>query len=151
MGLIVGPNVGPGFERQWQLLFGGGAGLGGFLVGNVEQARMGDLFARQQLFDGEDLDARVFVLQGGRFVESGFGGFFQHGLGGRFHADQNADLRVFAFDDAAQVAHVGELDVSGFDGKDSLFGLAASGFVVEVEAAIDATVSPLRSNRNRSS
>ena len=94
----------------------------------VEQARMSDLLARQQFFDGKDLDARVFVFESGRFVESGFGGLFQHGLGRRFHADQHPDLRVFAFDDAAQVAHVGGLNVSGFDGKDNLLVLAATGF-----------------------
>jgi hypothetical protein len=48
------------------------------------------------------------------------------GLGGRFHADQNFDLRVFALDDAAEVAHVGGLNVSGFDGKNNLLGLAAA-------------------------
>ncbi len=68
---------------------------------------LGYLFACQQVFDGEDLDARVFVLQAGRFVESGLGGFFQHGLCRCFHADQYADLSIFAFDRAAQVAHVG--------------------------------------------
>jgi hypothetical protein len=30
--------------------------------------------------------------------------------------------------------------VSGLDGKDNLFGLAAERFVVEVEAAIDAAI-----------
>lgn len=68
---------------------------------------MGYLFACEEVLNGEDLDARIFVLKAGRFVETGFGGFFQHGLGWGFHADKYSDLRVFAFDDAAQVAYVG--------------------------------------------
>ena len=74
----------------------------------------------------------------GRFVEAGFGGFFLHRLGDFFHGDEGADFGFLALDDAAQVADVDDVGVSGLDGKDDLFGFAG-GVVVE-EASVDAAV-----------
>jgi|ERR1700728_640543 len=99
--------------------------LGAFLKVAASRRGWAYLFACEQIFDGEDLDARVFVLQAGRFVESGFGRLFQHGFGGWFHADWDTALRVFAFDDAAQVAYIRRVEFPGLHRQNNLLGLAA--------------------------
>jgi hypothetical protein len=43
---------------------------------------------------------------------------------------------LFAFDGAAEVADMGDLDVSGLDGEDDLLGTPAA-VVVEVEASVN--------------
>ena len=67
-------------------------------------------------------------------IEASDGGFFLHGFGRSFHGEQGADFGFFAFDDAAEVADVGGLDVSGFDGEDDLLAFA-SVLVVEEPCA----------------
>jgi len=47
-----------------------------FLEPHLQQARILDPFAREQFFDGENLNAGIAVFESGRLVESGFGGFF---------------------------------------------------------------------------
>ena len=69
--------------------------------------------ARQQLFKRENLNSRIPIFQPSRLVETGFGSFFPHGLGRCSHVDQNANLSLFAFDHAAQVADVGSLQLPG--------------------------------------
>ncbi len=55
--------------------------------------------------------------------------------------DHPADLRILPIDDAAQIAHIGGLHVSGLNGKNDLPGFAVSlVFVVEVEAPVDAAI-----------
>ncbi len=99
------------------------------------------LLAVENLLDGEDLQAGLGAAVGG-FVEAGFGGFAQHGLGWLFETEEDADFGFFAFDHTAQVADLGNGDAAGLDGEDDLLGFAGV-VVVEVEAAVDAAVGAL--------
>ena len=127
---------------------GFGAGAGGFLEGDVAdvEGALDVLVAFEEVFDGEELDAGVFVAGGaggaGRGVEAGFGGLALHGPGGLFEGDVDADFGFLTLEDADEVAEFGDADVlAALDGEDDLPGVA--GFVVvEVEAAVDAAVGP---------
>jgi hypothetical protein len=126
-------------------LGGVGAGAGGFAEGRVAgEGALDVLFAFDEVADGEELDAGVFVAGGaggaGRGVEAGLGGFALHGLGGLFEGDVDADFGFLTLEDADEVADLGDADVlAALDGEDDLAGVA--GFVVvEVEAAVDAAV-----------
>jgi hypothetical protein len=129
-------------------LGGFGAGAGGFLEGDVAdvEGALDVLVAFEEVFDGEELDAGVFVAGGaggaGRGVEAGFGGLALHGPGGLFEGDVDADFGFLTLEDADEVAEFGDADVlAALDGEDDLPGVA--GFVVvEVEAAVDAAVGP---------
>ena len=57
----------------------------------------------EEAFDGEELEARVAAAVGGG-VEAGFGGFFLHGLGGFGEGDVDADLGLFALEDAGHAS-----------------------------------------------
>jgi hypothetical protein len=55
--------------------------------------------------DGEDLQARIgCAIQRTGFVETGFGGFAEHGLGGLLEAEEYADLGFLAGEDADEIA-----------------------------------------------
>ena len=62
--------------------------------------------------------------------------------GGFLHGDEHTDGGALALDHAAQVAHVRRARVAGLDAEDDLLGLRP-GFVVEVEASVDALVGAL--------
>ena len=102
-----------------------------------------DIFvAFDEVFDGEELDAGVFAAVA-RGVETGFGGFALHGLGGFFEGDVDADFGALALEDADEVADLGDADVvASLDGEDDLARVAGV-VVVEVEAAVDAAVGSL--------
>src|ERR1035437_4547965 len=79
-------------QGEVQVFGGCGAAARSFLecrVAAVERVRR--LAAVQNLLDGEDLQLRVGGAVG-RFVEPGFGSFFDHGFGWRLEAEEDADL-----------------------------------------------------------
>lgn len=99
-----------------------GAGFGGHLDG----------CSGKELFDGDDLEARVGFAPEVGFVVAGAGGFGDHVFGGGFEGDEDADFGLFALEDANQVADVAGFDVTGFDlDDDALEGLFGVVYVVD--------------------
>src|SRR5579863_1417926 len=134
-----------GWNSQDELFGLRGFGAGSAAEGDVAHVRVVDAFAFEKFGDSENLQAwvvQVFraAFAPGRFVDSGSGGFGAHGFGGVFEGDEDADFGFFAFDDAAQIADMRDVDVAGFHGEDNLFGRAAFALVVKVKAAIDALI-----------
>lgn len=83
----------------------GSFGAGGALEGDIVAVlRIGDAFAVEEFGDGEDLQARIFILSVEGFVEPRSSGFGAHGFGGVFESDEDVDFGLFALDDAAQIA-----------------------------------------------
>ena len=117
---------------EWDLLFGSSSGFWGFFESGIDGvARVVDFLACEQFLDAQDLEARVLVdLRAGdswRVVETSDCGFFLHWLCWLLHGEERADFGFLAFDDAAEVADVRGLDVSGFDGEDDLLAFASGG------------------------
>lgn len=88
------------FEGQGEV-FGLGAGAGSFFEGGVAAVEwVFGLMAVHGLLDGEDLDAGIGGTVG-RGVEASLSGFAEHGFGGFFEAEEDADFGFFAFQGAA--------------------------------------------------
>jgi hypothetical protein len=100
-----------------------------------------DLFAAEQFFDGEDLNARIAGAVAG-LVEAGLDGFAQHGLCGFLEAKEDADFGLLAFERTAQIANLGYVHAARFDGEENLPGVAAV-VVMKHFAAIDPAISAL--------
>jgi hypothetical protein len=64
--------------------------------------RIVDAFPLEELSNGKDL--QLWVIPVWRFVETGPGCLGAHGFRGLLHAEQNADLGLFAVHDAAKIA-----------------------------------------------
>lgn len=98
-------------------------GAAGTLEGDIVAVlRIGDPFAVEEFGNGEDLQARIFILAVKGFVESCCCGFGAHGLGGVFESDEDADFGFLAFDDAAQIADLCDVHMTGLYGQDDLLG-----------------------------
>ena len=72
-------------------------------------------------------------------VEAFFYGFGDHGFCGWFEGEVDADGGLFAVDDVAEVADVGDVDVAAFDGDDDALGFICV-VVDEGDRAVDAFV-----------
>lgn len=109
-------------------------GAGGALKGDiaVKVMRVANTLTFEEFSDGENLQARIFILVVERLVEVCGGGFGAHGLSGLFESDEDADLGFFAFDDPAQVTDVRDVHVAGFYGQNNLLGRTALALVVEI-------------------
>ena len=109
-----------GEQGQGEVFGGGGAAARGLLEGGVAAVRgILGLLAVKDLLDGEDLKPGPRAIVAGA-VEAGFGGFFEHGFGGLVKRNKDADLGLFAFENAAQVADLRDSDMACFDGENDL-------------------------------
>ena len=118
--------------------------FGAFLEGAEVATRRGiDFLAFEQLGNGKNLDSRVLGVPRDALVEAGAGGFLAHRRGRVFHRNEQADRGIFPLDHAAQVPDVGWAGLAGLHGNDDLLRLGRLGFVVEKDAAIDASVRAL--------
>jgi hypothetical protein len=57
-------------------------------------------------------------------------------------ADEHADLRLLARDDATQIPHLGDINLAGLDREDDLLG-GRTLLLVKVESPVDAPISTL--------
>ena len=95
-----------------------GFGFGGLLEGGLVEAGEFDEGSGEHVFDGEDLHfGEGGFGEGGRGVEAAGGGFLEHGAGGGFEGDEDADLGFFTVEYTAEVADVGVFDVAALYGE----------------------------------
>ena len=96
--------------------------------------------AGEEGFDGEDLQARVF-LPAGAFAEPGGDGFGAHDLGRLGEGEEEADLGLVAGDGGDEVLHHRGADVlAAFDADDDL----ADFLLVEVAEKLEAINAAVR-------
>ena len=80
---------------------------------------------RQQLLDGQDLQARERLVPKFRVVQTGGGGLGVHVTAGRLERDQHADRRPLALDRRRAGRARGAVDVPRLDLHQHLLQLAA--------------------------
>ena len=92
--------------------------------------RIKEFFPAQQVADGENLDFGIELpRQLFRFIKTGRGGLFPHGLGGFPKTDKHADYRFFSLQHALEVSDLAHRYLAALHLDDDLFGLA--GLVIE--------------------